>query len=48
MKKDSKPIIFEIDNSDSFIKKLYKDPNYENGFYTLENIKPDKISIVEF
>jgi hypothetical protein len=46
--KNSKPIIFEIDNSDSFIKKLYKDPNYENGFYTLENIKPDKISIVEF
>ena len=44
--KDTKPIIFEIDNSDKFIKNLYKDPNYENGFYTLENIPPDKLKII--
>jgi hypothetical protein len=44
--KDTNPIIFEVDNSDNFIKKLYKDPNYENGFYTLENIPPDKLKII--
>jgi hypothetical protein len=44
--KDTVPIIFEIDNSDGFIEKLYKDPNYEKGVYILDNIPPNKISIV--
>lgn len=43
--KNTIPIIFEIDNSKHFIKKLYKDPNYEHGFYTLDNIPPNKLSI---
>lgn len=42
--KNTIPIIFEIDNSDKFIKKLYKDPNYINGFYVLDNIPKNKIS----
>lgn len=41
------PVIFEIDNSDQFIEKLYNDPNYDKGFYTLSNIPNDKISIVD-
>lgn len=45
--KDTTPIIFEIDNSEHFIKKLYKDPNYEKGFYVLDNIPPNKISTLE-
>lgn len=44
--KNTEPIIFEIDNSEQFIKSLYKDPNYENGYYTLDNIPPSKISLV--
>ena len=39
-KKDVTPIIYEIDNSSSWIKKLYLDPNYQNGYYILENILP--------
>jgi hypothetical protein len=46
-KKDITPIIYEIDNSDSFIKKLYNDVNYYNrGYYVLDNISPDKLKIV--
>lgn len=45
--KNTYPVIFEIDNSEQFIKKLYKDSNYENGFYILDNIPPDKISIIK-
>ena len=33
--------------SDKFIKKLYKDPNYDNGFYTLDNIPPNKIKKIK-
>lgn len=44
--KNTTPIIFEIDNSEQFIKSLYKDPNYENGYYTLDNIPPNKIKLV--
>lgn len=39
-KKDVTPIIYEIDNSSNWIKKLYLDPNYQNGYYILENILP--------
>lgn len=44
--KDITPIIYEIDNSDGFIDKLYKDPNYDNGYYTLENIHKNKLKII--
>jgi len=44
--KNTIPVIFEIDNSDKFINKLYKDPNYIGGFYMLDNIPPSKIKIV--
>jgi hypothetical protein len=45
--KDITPIIYEIDNSDKFIDKLYVDVNYdEKGFYTLNNVNKDKIKIV--
>lgn len=41
-------IIFEIDNSDNIINNsnnlLYKDPNYNNGYYIINNIKPEYIS----
>ena len=45
--KNTYPVIYEIDNSDKFIKNLYKDPNYDNGFYTLDNIPPNKIKIIK-
>jgi hypothetical protein len=41
------PVILEIDNSDKFIKALYKDPNYNEGFWTLDNIPPNKISQIK-
>ena len=46
--KNIKPIIYQIDNSDGFIKFLYKDPDYNLGFYVLENIPPDKIKIIKW
>lgn len=47
--KDITPIVYEIDNSDKFIDKLYKDINYnERGYYTLENIPPNKIKYITF
>lgn len=44
--KDLTPVIYEIDNSSNLIDKLYVDPNYTQGYYTLCNIPPDKIKIV--
>jgi hypothetical protein len=44
--KNTNPIIFEIDNSDDFIKNLYKDPNYVKGYFTIDNIPPNKIKII--
>ena len=44
-KMDISPVIFEIDNSNDFIKNLYRDPNYSNGYFTIDNISPDKINI---
>lgn len=43
--KDISPVIFEIDNSNDFIKNLYRDPNYLSGYFTIDNIPPDKINI---
>jgi len=44
--KNLNPIIYEIDNQDHFIKKMYQDPNYEGGYFILENILPSKLKIV--
>ena len=38
-------IIFEIDNTSNI--KLYKDTRYVNGYYTMDNISPDIITIKE-
>lgn len=39
-------IIYEIDSSELNIK-LYKDPNYINGYYAVDNIPSDLIKIIE-
>ena len=39
-------IIYEIDSNNLDIK-LYKDPNYSKGYYTIENISPDVIKIFD-
>jgi hypothetical protein len=44
---DYRWVIYEIDTKDLDIK-LYLDPNYIGGYYTLDNIPPDKIKIVEY
>lgn len=47
--KDITPIIYEINNSDRIIDKLYIDINYgEKGYYTLDNIPKDKIKIIKW
>lgn len=46
--KDITPIIYEIDNKDNIINKLYVDVNYDTkGYYTLNNIHPSKIKKVK-
>ena len=35
---DVTPVIWEIDNTTHFITKMYKDPNYPNGYYILDNV----------
>lgn len=42
--KNTKWVIFKIKN-DSL--KLFKDPRYDEGYYTMDNINPSNISIVE-
>jgi len=42
-KKDTRWIIYEIDNINKY--KLYKDPRYIDGYYTLQNIEPKYIKI---
>jgi len=44
-RKNTKWIIYEINNVDEII--LYKDPRYINGYYTLDNIKPENIKEIE-
>ena len=47
--KDITPVIYEIDNSDNIIDKLFIDINYgERGYYTLNNIPKNKIKIVKW
>ncbi len=40
-RKNTKWIIYEISNTSNL--KLYKDPRYINGYYTLDNINPQDI-----
>ena len=42
---DSRWAIYEVDTKG--LVKLYKDPNYLNGYYILENIPPQNLRIVE-
>jgi hypothetical protein len=42
--KNTKWIIFKVNNTNL---KLFKDPRYEEGYYTLDNISPSNISIFE-
>ena len=42
--KDTRWTIFEIDDDNL---KLYKDPRYDNGYYTMDNIHPSNISIFQ-
>lgn len=44
-RKNTKWIIYEIDNTTN--TTLYKDPRYINGYYTLENIKPENIKEIK-
>lgn len=40
-------VIYEIDNSDKNIK-IFKDPRYKDlGYYTLDNISPNKLKVIE-
>jgi len=41
-----KYIIYEIE-TEGLDLKLYKDPNYPNGFYILENIPKENIKVIE-
>lgn len=43
--KDITPVIYEVDGS--IIDKLYKDPNYVDGYYTLNNIKSEYIKKIK-
>ena len=45
--KNTKWIIYEIDSKLAVIKKLYRDPNYINGYYYLNNIPKESLSIFE-
>lgn len=45
--KNTKWVIYEIDTNLAHIKKLYKDPNYINGFYYLENISRESLSVFD-
>ena len=43
---NTKWIIYEI-NCDNLDINLYKDPNYTNGFYVVDNISPKNIKIID-
>jgi hypothetical protein len=43
---NTKWIIYKIDSSELNIK-LYKDPNYNNGYYCVDNIHPKYLSIFD-
>lgn len=43
---NSKWVLYEIDSTNLDIK-LYKDPNYINGYYITDNIPPNLITIID-
>ena len=43
---NSKYIIYKIDTNNLNIK-LYKDPNYNNGYYSINNIPATNISVFD-
>ena len=45
-KKDTRPVIFEIDNSNNIINNLYIDPNYIGGYFSIDCIPPENIKII--
>ena len=45
-KLDDSWVIYEIDTSDLDLK-IYKDPNFIDGYYILSNIPTNKIKIIE-
>lgn len=45
--KNTKWIIYEIDTNLAGIKKLYRDPNYLDGYYYLDNINRKSIKIID-
>lgn len=45
--KNTKWVIFEIDTNKANIKKIYKDPNYIDGYYYLDNIPKEAIKIIK-
>lgn len=52
LKLNDKWIIYEINTNlpnkpNDFILKLFKDPNYKNGYYLVDNIPPQNIIIVD-
>ena len=44
---NDKWVIYEIETKDLDMK-LYHDPNYLGGYYSLTNIPPNNIKIIEF
>lgn len=40
------PVALEVNLKDLDIK-LYRDPNFNGGFYTLDNIPPSHIKVIE-
>jgi hypothetical protein len=43
---NNKWVIYEID-TDGLDIKLFKDPNYENGYYIIDNISKNRVKIVD-
>jgi hypothetical protein len=44
-KKDLTPVIFEIDGKS--LNKLYRDPNYHQGFYTMDNVPKEMLRKID-
>lgn len=45
--KNTNWIIFEIDTKLAGIEKLYKDPNYRDGYYYIDNINRKSIKVID-
>ena len=44
--RNDKYIIYEI-NLENLDINIYDDPNYEHGFYVIDNIEPKRIKIID-